>query len=184
MKLLIINSEIESAPLSSPDVTLVTDSSIITCKNPLFLPDAATEYRVEFMPAFRIHRLGKSISKKFAARYYDAVTLLARVMPVIDGKIVRNGSAIYTAYDSAIIKGEWIEDFSNEITISFSGKTFNTTVEALRINEYIEILSRYMSMKIGDIVAPGFIPVQITPVIDSRIEATMLEKEVINIKVK
>ncbi len=107
---MIINSPIGSAPTSEPDVTIVTDSSITTHKNPLFVPDAIAEYVFELAPAVKIFRLGKSIPVKFASRYYDAITLIARVMPVIDGKPVRNGSAIYTAYDSAIVRGEWIDD--------------------------------------------------------------------------
>lgn len=185
MKLMIINSPIGSALTSGPDVTIVTDSSITTHKNPLFVPDANAEYVFELAPAVKIFRLGKSIPVKFASRYYDAITLIARVMPVIDGKPVRNGSAIYTAYDSAIVRGEWIEDFTKQtLEVTLGEQKMEINIADLRIDETISMLSKYFSMKIGDIVSPCYLPLSTTPVIDTRITASLSGCDVINIKVK
>ncbi len=185
MKLLIVNSILPSEPVNFPDVTLITDSSVVLPKNPLFVPTDADEYILEAAPAFRISRLGKSISQKFAYRYYDAFSLIIRVLPVFDGKPLRNGSAIFTAYDAAAVRGEWIEEIpQGDIEFSFAGKSFTTTIENTKINEYISILSHFFSMKMGDIVVPCSLPISTRAIPESRAVALIDGKEVINIKIK
>lgn len=185
MKLLIVNSTPGTKPVAEPDVTLVTDSSIVLPKNPLFIPDYAPEYVIEALPAVRISRLGKTISAKFAHRYYDAFTLLLRVLPVIDGKPARRGSAIYTAYDSAIIKGDWIETMpENDFTVTLGDKSCTASIPELNIDETISALSRYFSLKMGDIIAPCHFPLTHIPLPDTRLTAKVGDKEIINIKIK
>lgn len=185
MKLLIANSTPGKKPAAEPDVTLVTDSSIVLPKNPLFIPDYAPEYVIEALPAVRISRLGKTISAKFAHRYYDAFTLLLRVLPVIDGTPVRQGSAIYTAYDSAIIKGDWLENLPQEkFTVTLGENSYTTSVSELNIDETISSLSRYFSLKMGDIIAPCRFPLTQIPVADTRLAASICDREIINIKIK
>ena len=106
-------------------------------------------------------------------------------MPVIDGKPVRNGSAIYTAYDSAIVRGEWIDDLTKQtLEVTLGEQKVEINIADLRIDETISMLSKYFSMKIGDIVSPCYLPLSTTPVIDTRITASLSGCNVINIKVK
>ena len=58
-----------------PVIFTKADSALLKDGKPFFIPDdlGTIEYETELV--VRICRLGKTISKRFAHRYYDAVTL-------------------------------------------------------------------------------------------------------------
>jgi 2-keto-4-pentenoate hydratase/2-oxohepta-3-ene-1,7-dioic acid hydratase in catechol pathway len=58
-----------------PMFFLKPDSAIIKNNKPFFLPDFSDEIHYEAEIVLRICKLGKSVDRRFAGRYYDAVTL-------------------------------------------------------------------------------------------------------------
>lgn len=55
---------------------VVADSAIGRDGQPWFIPDFGSAWRWRKAVAFRVSKLGKNVSAKFAPRYFDAVTLL------------------------------------------------------------------------------------------------------------
>lgn len=172
MKILLFNREISDNLINPDNLTLVADSALMHPGNPLFIPEFAPDYILDIMPAAIINRLGKTISRKFAPRYYSNITFLMRLVPVIDGKPVRNGSAMTTTFDNAIIQGKPfnLEALPDIFTIKCGELQFTINKSQLHFDQAIEIISRNMTLKIGDIIATSRLDRSIPAVIDSKIE--------------
>lgn len=185
MKLMIVNRTLGDPLCDAPDTVIATDSSIVLPKNPYFVPDNGHKYILEAAPAFKINRLGKTIGQRFSHRYYDAITIVLRAMPVIDGKPMRNGSAIYTACDAAVVRGEWIENFSRDnLTFALADKSVTVSFDDLKIDETLAMLSNSFSLKMGDIISPCALPLSTEPEIGSRVEARINDIQTINLKIR
>ena len=59
----------------APIIFIKPDSAILKSDKPFFLPDFSQRVEFETELVFRICKVGKNISAKFAHRYYDAVTV-------------------------------------------------------------------------------------------------------------
>ncbi len=60
---------------ADPVVFTKCDSALVTRGRPFFIPDYTQECEYEAELVVRICRMGRSISERFAHRYYDAVTV-------------------------------------------------------------------------------------------------------------
>lgn len=60
---------------ADPVVFTKCDSALVTRGRPFFIPDYTRECEYEAELVVRICRMGRSISERFAHRYYDAVTV-------------------------------------------------------------------------------------------------------------
>jgi 2-keto-4-pentenoate hydratase/2-oxohepta-3-ene-1,7-dioic acid hydratase in catechol pathway len=65
----------EEGIYDEPVVFTKCDSALITRGRPFFIPDYTKECEYETELVVRICRMGRSISERFAHRYYDAVTV-------------------------------------------------------------------------------------------------------------
>lgn len=78
------------------------DTALHINKRPFFIPDYATPCIMHLHRAVHICRLGKSVSERFASRYYDAFTLCSRMeAPAMP-------PSIGCAFDECISVGEWL----------------------------------------------------------------------------
>lgn len=189
MKVIALNSNYTSqAPECDKRVYLMADSSLAKSGKPWFLPEFADEFALRPHLVFRIGRLGKNIARRFAHRYIDAVTIGASVSasPLPEG-------AISQAFDGAAMIGDFIpiEEIAdvNHITGTFAieGSQPATLCSAdmiCKIDELIEYISQYFTLKIGDIIYSGFGNDATTLAIDQVLHGTIDGKEVLNIKVK
>lgn len=189
MKVIAINSNYPTiADACDKRVFLMADSSLAKSGKPWFLPDYAERFEYRQHIVFRIGRLGKNIARKFALRYVDAVTVGASVeaSPLPQ-------SAIANAFDGAAMIGDFIPieeiDDINSIaaTLGIEGQETATLSSAdmiCKIDELIEYLSRYFTLKIGDIIYSGYgnaaTPLQINQTLIGTINGT----EVLNIRIK
>lgn len=158
---------------SAPSVTLYPDSALLTANRPLFLPDFMTGAAVYAAPALRISRLGKNIAPRFASRYYDSVTVATltdipslgdplRLRPESAG---RPGGDLANAIEGAVAVGEWLqpaETLEISAVSAIDGGSVMMTAGLDRFNDTaakaIALLSRYMTLKMGDIVIPCRLP--------------------------
>lgn len=177
-------------------VYLMADSSLLKDGKPLFLPDFAKKFIAHPALVVRINRLGKNIAKRFAPRYYDAVTVGLCVEAhgfSSQAKIADSASAI-NAFDGAAILGDFalIENLdlskNNIITIKTANGTnieLNTAEMVLDIDSLIEELSKYYTFKIGDILYTGFKPESGFELsINDTIIGKLGENELLHFKVK
>lgn len=183
MKFLIVDRCLDKALSECPKVEMFADSSLILPGRPVFLPDFAEGGRIEILPCFRISRLGKNIAPRFAYRYFDSMTLAARIIP--PGATERD-NVILSAFDGSITLGKWITCGADGIIrTSICNDSVSLDSKILKINETIAILSRYMTLKNGDIIAPCHIETDLTAMVDLTLSCSLNEMEnVLNLRIK
>ena len=125
---------------------LYADSAIFRDVMPLFLPDVHAHWRGRVCLALRIGRLGKSVSETFAMRYVDAYTALS--VQYTDADIDTS------TMDQAVMAGRWLDiaNLGREISLRVDDAEAKYDLESLQIPEAIAHVSRYATIKTGDII--------------------------------
>lgn len=188
------NYKCDNAP--QPQVYLMADSSLLKDGKPLFLPDFAEEFIAHPALVVRINRLGKNIAKRFAPRYYDAVTvgLCVEARGFRDMQKLSGSQSVVNAFDGAAILGDFIEmehiDDINNLSFSVSQNDSEVAVinsqELLNdVDSLIEELSKYFTFKIGDILFTGYREdISIKLNINDLISGRIADSTPLNFKVK
>lgn len=114
---------------------LVCDSAIQRCKDPFFVPDGGAWF-ASVMRGVRIDRLGKNIGRKFADRYYTECVTAVHPFD-IDGP---NDPVDRWGRDGALV-------VSNGAPVDAMAATAKNAID-----EKIELCSRNMTLKTGDII--------------------------------
>ena len=152
----------------SPVVFFKPDSAYQRNRRPFFLPDFSNQVEYETELVFRIGRLGKGISEKFAARYIDAVTVgidfTARDM---QSECRAKGLpwGICKGFDASAVVGDMRNpcDFGKDIDeLSFRLDIDGVTVQSgysgdmiFPVRRLIEYVSGFCTVKTGDLLFTG-----------------------------
>lgn len=179
-----------------PVIFLKADSSLLKDHKPFFIPDFMGRIDYETEIVVRISRLGKSIPERFAHRYYDAVTVgidfTARDM---QAKARKEGLPwdICKGFDGAACIGEWIEKDrflsldALDFHLDINGKTVqkgSTSDMLYKIDEIIAYISKFYTLKTGDMIYTGT-PAGVGPVyIDDHLEGYMENLKVLDFNCK
>ena len=144
----------------------------------------------------RICRLGKGIPERFAHRYYDAVTVgIDFTARDIQKEMRAKGMPwdLFKGFDGSAAIGEWIpkEQFLNVQALRFhldiNGKTVQEGMTAdmvFKIDEIVSYISRFFTLKTGDIIYTGT-PAGIGPVhIDDHLEGYIEDRKVLEFNCK
>lgn len=159
-----------------PVIFLKPDSAILKDGKPFFLPDFSNEVHYETEVVVRICRLGKHIAPRFAHRYYDAVTVgidfTARDLqrrfreagnPWEFSKGFDNSAAIGTFVPLEQAGGD-VQRLDFHLDIDGQTVQRGCTADMLfRVDDIIAYVSRFMTLKIGDLLFTGT-PVGVGPV--------------------
>jgi acylpyruvate hydrolase len=143
------------------------DSALIKNNKPFFYPDFSNEIHHEIEIVVKISRLGKHIEKKFAHRYYEEVGLgidfTARDLQkkqAMDGKPWE----ISKAFDGSAPLGKFVRlnSLPDPSAIRFrlekNGREVqkgNTKDMIFSIDEVIAYVSKFLTLKIGDLIYTG-----------------------------
>jgi acylpyruvate hydrolase len=152
---------------TEPVVFLKPDSALLKNNKPFFLPDFSENIHYEVEVVVKISKLGKSISSKFAPRYFDEITL---GIDITARDIQSRQSAagypweLSKGFDRAAPVGTFIPvktlkdlgdlDFRLEINDKVVQQS-NTSDMIFSINEIIEYVSRFFTLKTGDLIFTG-----------------------------
>ena len=192
------NKELEGALFKpeEPVIFLKADSSLLKDRKPFFLPDHLGRIDYETELVVRICRVGKSISQQFAHRYYDAVTVgIDFTARDLQKKLRSEGKPwdLCKGFDGAAAIGEWVdkEKFLDIQGIHFhldiNGKTVQegcTSDMLYKVDEIISYISKYYTLKTGDILYTGT-PAGVGPVqIEDHLEGYIEDKKVLDFRVK
>ena len=173
-----------------PVIFTKADSSLLKDRKPFFIPDelGTIEYEAEIV--VRICRLGKSISERFASRYYDAVTVgIDFTARDLLRKLSQQGLPwdMSKSFDGAAVLGEWIskDKFLDIQRLRFhldvNGETKQegcTSDMIYKVDEIISYISRFFTLKTGDLIYTGC-PTSGFPVhINDRLEGYIEERKV------
>ena len=147
---------------------------------PFFIPDFSRQVDYETELVVRINRLGKNIAERFAHRYYDAVTV------GID----------FTARDLQRRFREegkpWelckFKDIQNlKFHLDIDGNTVqqgNTADMLFKVDEIIAYVSRFFTLKIGDLLFTGT-PVGVGPVsVGQHLQGYLEEEKLLDFYVR
>ena len=159
--------ELENERPTDPVIFLKPDTSILLKKQPFFIPDFSNDVHHEVEVLVKINRIGKHIDKKFAHKYYNEIGLgIDFTARDLQSKLKEKGLPWEKAkaFDGAAVIGNWmsVEDLKDKNAIEFSLKKNdkivqigNTNLMLWKIDELIEYVSKYFTLKIGDIIFTG-----------------------------
>ena len=188
--------ELESEKPTDPVVFIKPDTAILLKKQPFFIPDFSDDVHHEVEVLVKINKVGKHIDKKFAHKYYDEIGLgIDFTARDLQSKLKEKGLPWEKAkaFDGAAVIGSWlpVNKIQNVDTIEFSLKKNdeivqkgNTSHMLWKIDELIEYVSKYFTLKIGDIIFTGT-PAGVGKVIASdKLKGYIEDKEMFSITVK
>lgn len=160
-------TELANERPTDPVVFLKPDTAILLKKQPFFIPDFSKDVHHEVEILVKISKVGKYIDKKFAQKYYDEIGLgIDFTARDLQNELKAKGLPWEKAkaFDGAAVIGTWLpkSQFSRMEDINFSLKKNenivqqgNTKQMLWKIDELIEYVSKYFTLKIGDIIFTG-----------------------------
>lgn len=169
-------------------IDLIADSAVVPCGKPLFLPDFTDEWCAELCVAFRISRLGKGIARKFSPRYYDAMTLVLKMVPAVMYAGLQDGTfpqGMTGVFDNCAAMGHWIDlpEDGAPVRIECCDVVLETNLGALGIDEAVSALSSLATLKMGDVVIPCRVPVSFIPAPGKVVSASVGGNNVLDVRV-
>jgi 2-keto-4-pentenoate hydratase/2-oxohepta-3-ene-1,7-dioic acid hydratase in catechol pathway len=179
-----------------PIFFLKPDTSIITRNRPFFYPDFSNDIQYETEVVIKINRLGKNIQKKFAHRYYNQLTVgidfTARDLQM-ECKEKGQPWEIAKGFEGSAPLGRFVsrdklEDVHNlDFGLLINGETVqygNTKDMIFSFEDLIAYVSRFFTLKMGDLIFTGT-PVGVGPVhIEDRLTAFMGNQTLLDFRIK
>lgn len=188
--------ELKNEKPTDPVVFLKPDTAILLKKQPFFIPDFSQDVHHEVEILVKIKKVGKHIEEKFAHTYYDEIGLgIDFTARDLQSKLKEKGLPWEKAkaFDGAAVVGDFISktEFSNINNINFhlnnNGNVVqqgNTSFMLWKIDALIEYVSKYFTLKIGDIIFTGT-PAGVSKVNpNDELEGFIENKKVFSVKIK
>lgn len=160
--------ELKNERPTDPVIFLKPDTAVLLKKQPFFIPDFSDDVHYEVELLVKINKVGKYIQSKFAHKYYDEIGLgIDFTARDLQSQLKEKGLPWEKskAFDGSAVVGEkWFskEKFDNLQNINFSlqknGEDVqkgNTAHMLWQIDEIIEYVSQFFTLKIGDIIFTG-----------------------------
>ncbi len=180
----------------SPVIFTKPDTALLKGGKPFFIPDHLGRVDHEAEMVVRICRLGKSISERFAHRYYDAVTVgIDFTARDLQSQLKAKGRPwdLSKGFDGSAAIGEWVDvqKFRDIQAIRFhldiNGKTVQegcTCDMMYRVDEIISYISQFFTLKTGDLLFTGT-PAGVGPVhINDHLEGYLEDRKVLEFNCK
>lgn len=198
MNYILHNKELDGALYKpeEPVIFLKADSSLLKDGKPFFPPEDLGRIEYETELVVRICRLGKSIPERFAHRYYDAVTVgIDFTARELQRRLRSEGKPweLSKSFDGAAAIGEWVEkDKLRDIQalhfhLDINGKTVQQGITSdmlFKVDELIAYISRWFTLKTGDILYTGT-PAGVGPVnINDHLTGYIEDRKVLEFNVK
>jgi len=159
--------ELKNEKPSSPVIFLKPDSAVILKNHPFFIPDYSNDVHYEIEVLIKIKKLGKSIDVKFSHTYYDEIGLgIDFTARDLQSELKKNGLPWEKskAFDGSALIGKWVNknEFNDLNNLNFFLKKNGTIVQFGNtsnmlwfIDELISEVSKFFTLKIGDVIFTG-----------------------------
>jgi acylpyruvate hydrolase len=181
---------------AEPVFFMKPDTSIITGNKPFFLPDFSNEIHHEVEIVLKICKVGKTISEKFASRYYDEIGIgIDFTARDLQAKAKEKGLPweIAKAFEGSAPLGKFIpkkeiKDIKNiNFHLEKNGKMVQqgSTVDMIfSFDKIVAYVSRFFPLKTGDLIFTGT-PAGVGPVtIGDHLQAYIENQLMLDFKIK
>ena len=189
-------NELNNERPSEPVIFLKPDTAILKDNEPFYHPDFSNDIHHEVEIVLRINKVGKNIEAKFAHKYYDEIgigidftardiqsKLKEKGLPWEKAKAF-NGSAPISGFVS---KAQFEDlqhlNFHLEVNGEVRQKG-NTKMMLWNFNEIIVEISKYFTLKTGDLVFTGTPAGVGRVVVGDKLTAFIEGKEMMSFEVK
>ena len=183
----------DDAP-KKPIFFLKPDSAILPKRNPFYIPNFTNEVHHEVELIIKIKKLGKSINLNFAKEYYSEIGLgIDFTARDIQRKCKEKGHPweIAKAFDQSAVISDSFINLSSLNEINFHLKKNKKIVQKSNIKEMIfnvdqiiHYVSKYMTLKIGDLIFTGT-PSGVGPVsIGDKLEGYINDKKMFSLNIR
>ncbi len=188
--------EFDSVVPTEPVFFMKHENCIVRNNKPFYIPDFSDNIHHEIEIVVKISRVGKNIDEKFAHRYFDEIGLgidfTARDLQKI-AKDRGNPWEISKAFDHSAPLSKFVpvSDFGDVNKLRFrldvNGTTVqdgNTELMIFPLNVQISYISRYITLKTGDLLFTGT-PEGVGQVkVGDRLEAWLEDRKLLDFQVK
>lgn len=189
-------AELQHAVPKEPVFFLKQENAITRRNRPFFLPDFSQQVDYETEIIVKINRLGKCIQEKFTHLYYEEIGLgVDFTARDLQRRCIQEGNPweIAKAFDGSAVVGKFLPKsmFPDVQNLNFhlllNGEKVqegNSRDMLFTIDQIIAYVSRFMTLKTGDIIFTGT-PVGVGPVhIDDRLQGFLEGEKLFDFKVK
>lgn len=189
------NKELHGTLLKTeaPVIFTKADSALLKDHKPFFVPDFSERVDYETEVVVRICRLGKCIPERFAHRYYDAMTVgIDFTARDLQQQLRAKGLPweICKGFDGSAAIGQWVEKErlpdaqALHFHLNINGQTVQegcTSDMLYKVDELISYISRFFTLKTGDLLFTGT-PAGVGPVsIGDHLEGWIEERKVLEL---
>ncbi|MDR0428216.1 MAG: fumarylacetoacetate hydrolase family protein [Dysgonamonadaceae bacterium] len=182
---------------TEPVIFMKSDAALLKDGKPFYIPDFSSEMQYEAEIVVKINRLGKSIARRFAHRYYDEITIgIDMTARDLQRKFRKNGLPweLCKSFDYSAVVGDFVslKNFNKEIHqldfhLDIDGKVVqsgHTNQMIFHVDEIIEYVSKFMTLKIGDLIFTGT-PAGVGNVqINNHLQGFIEEKKLLDFYIK
>jgi 2-keto-4-pentenoate hydratase/2-oxohepta-3-ene-1,7-dioic acid hydratase in catechol pathway len=159
--------ELQNEKPHEPVVFLKPDSAIVLKQHPFVIPDFTDDIHHEIEIIVRINKVGKYIDAKFAHKYYDEISVgIDFTARSVQDKLKEKGLPWEKAkaFDGSAVVGDFLpktqfgslENLTFELTNNGKSVQLGNTSHMLwKIDELIAYVSKFFTIKIGDILFTG-----------------------------
>jgi 2-keto-4-pentenoate hydratase/2-oxohepta-3-ene-1,7-dioic acid hydratase in catechol pathway len=159
--------ELHNERPDEPVVFMKPDSAVLLKQHPFVIPEFSDDIHHEIEVIVRISKVGKYIDAKFAHKYYDEISVgIDFTARDLQQKLKDKGLPWEKAkaFDGSAVIGDFISknQFESLENLNFelknNGQTVqksNTNLMLCNIDQLIQEVSKYFTLKIGDILFTG-----------------------------
>ena len=159
--------ELDNNRPEQPVLFMKPDSAVILKNNPFIIPTFSSDIHYEVELLVKINKIGKHIDRNFAPDYYSEIGLgIDFTARDLQTELKSKGLPWERAkaFDGSAMIGQFVDKttLGNLEALDFSmqknGQTVqrgNTQDMLWKIDELIEYISKYFTLKIGDIIFTG-----------------------------
>jgi len=189
-------AELKNEVPDEPVIFFKPDTAVLRNNEPFYYPDYTTDVHYEAELILRISREGKNIDKKFAHKYYDGIGLgIDFTARDLQAKAKAKGLpwTLAKGFNGSAPISEFLPlaQFPDLHHISFrlevNGETKQQGNSGMMLNTFDDIIayiSRFITLKTGDIIFTGT-PAGVGPVqIGDRLEGYVEDKKLLDFEVK
>ncbi|MDR0811396.1 MAG: fumarylacetoacetate hydrolase family protein [Paludibacter sp.] len=161
------NKELSQPNPAEPIIFMKPDTALLRENKPFYIPDFSKNLHYETEILIKICKLGKNIAPRFAYRYYNEIGLGIDFTARDVQKSLREAGypwEICKAFDNSAVVGRFLpkEQFADVQDIKFHLDINEKTVQQgctanmiFTVDKIISHISRYFTLKMGDIIFTG-----------------------------